>query len=704
MTARIAVVGSALTRSALVADPRLSVPAGHFLARVSMAGLGTPPVEDADLTGVASDFRRELVRRDVDRMLVADLVRLDPDAIVVDVADERFALDVLPSGAVVTVSPEYLESAPPQDGRRRVPSGDEEHLALWVAGWRTFLSTLDAVGLRERLILHHGGMAVRTADGTPARHEAAILAAARYADRLADRAAQDLDPARVVRVDDAIRHAAPADDGTADPLALAPAAAAALAAGVVAVLDGRDPWEVDGLVDVSPDAEPAECAAPQAHAEPAAPQAPAESAAPEPSAPHRDVVESDYANYGVDPVRWESAEEFAASGFGPGLHILPLPDGNHLDLIIRGDLGGVGERHSVVVFLTGAMSQRNSVAPPFFAGRRLSYELGIPWVAVSDPSMQLADDLLLGWYTGSPGSQAHATLLAALRALADGLGRDLLLVGGSGGGFAALRLNEELEGRSSVFAWNPQTDLLDYHPPAVRDYLRTLFPGEELDPVAEREAVEARLAEEGIGHRVGTLDAGRRVVVFQNAGDHHVEGHLLPLVHRTPGMTGGPRRFATDAEHQVRIATWGAGHAALPAHVTARAVDAMRRGHSASTVATDIDALLAHERGDDSDGPDVLVTAEPGGLSRVDWAAFPGEADDGHACTLSRMHGEDVVDQVEHIGPPVVLPRLDEGEHWRLEAFDARGRRVHEIHVDGRGDPVPSGGMGGSARPRRARQ
>ena len=121
-------------------------------------------------------------------------------------------------------------------------------------------------------------------------------------------------------------------------------------------------------------------------------------------------------------------------------------------------------------------------------------------------------------------------------------------------------------------------------------------------------------------------------------------------------------------------------------------------------MATDIDALLAHERGDDSDGPDVLVTAEPGGLSRVDWAAFPGEADDGHACTLSRMLGEDVVDQVEHIGPPVVLPRLDEGEHWRLEAFDARGRRVHEIHVDGRGDPVPSGGMGGSARPRRARQ
>lgn len=701
MTARIAVVGSALTRSALVADPRLSVPAGHFLARVSMAGLGTPPVEDADLAGVASDFRRELVRRDVDRMLVADLVRLDPDAIVVDVADERFAFDVLPSGAVVTVSPEYLESAPPQDGRRRVPSGDEEHLALWVAGWRTFLSTLDAVGLRERLILHHGGMAVRTADGTPARHEAAILAAARYADRLADRAAQDLDPARVVRVDDAIRHAALADDGTADPLALAPAAAAALAAGVVAVLDGRDPWEVDGLVDVSPDAEPAECAAPQAHAEPAAPQAPA---APEPAAPHRDVVDSDYANYGVDPVRWESAEEFAASGFGPGLHILPLPDGNHLDLIIRGDLGGVGERESVVVFLTGAMSQRNSVAPPFFAGRRLTYELGIPWVAVSDPSMQLADDLLLGWYTGSPGSQAHATLLTALRGLADGLDRDLLLVGGSGGGFAALQLNEELEGRSSVFAWNPQTDLLDYHPPAVRDYLRTLFPGEELDPVAERAVVEARLAEEGIVHRVGTLDAGRRVVVFQNAGDHHVEGHLLPLVHRTPDMTGGPRRFATDAEHQVRIATWGAGHAALPAHVTARAVDAMRRGHSASTVATDIDALLAHERGDDSDGPDVLVTAEPGGLSRVDWAAFPGEADDGNACTLSRMHGEDVVDQVEHIGPPVVLPRLDDGEHWRLEAFDARGRRVHEIHVDGRGDPVLFSGTGGSARPRRARQ
>ncbi|MCR4489380.1 hypothetical protein NUV33_09870, partial [Micrococcus luteus] len=107
-------------------------------------------------------------------------------------------------------------------------------------------------------------------------------------------------------------------------LALAPAAAAALAAGVVAVLAGRDPWWVEGLVDVSPGAEPT---------------APEPSVAPEPSPPHRDVVESASANDGVDPARWESAEEFAVSGFGPGLHILPLPDGSHLDLIIRGGLG-----------------------------------------------------------------------------------------------------------------------------------------------------------------------------------------------------------------------------------------------------------------------------------------------------------------------------------------------------------------------------
>ena len=63
MTARIAVVGSALTRSALVADPRLSVPAGHFLARVSMAGLGTPPVEDADLIAGHRHRRRARLER-----------------------------------------------------------------------------------------------------------------------------------------------------------------------------------------------------------------------------------------------------------------------------------------------------------------------------------------------------------------------------------------------------------------------------------------------------------------------------------------------------------------------------------------------------------------------------------------------------------------------------------------------------------------
>ena len=151
MTLRTTVLGSRLTFNALSRHPDFVTSTAGFLSRVSLAGCGTPPVAEVDLASVPTPARTMLTR-DLDRTLLADVVVSQPDVVVLDALEERWPLVVLPSGAVVTASPELGRLG--KVAGERVPFGSDRHFALWEAGWERALLVFESVGLRDRLVLH----------------------------------------------------------------------------------------------------------------------------------------------------------------------------------------------------------------------------------------------------------------------------------------------------------------------------------------------------------------------------------------------------------------------------------------------------------------------------------------------------------------------------------------------------------------------
>lgn len=86
-------------------------------------------------------------------------------------------------------------------------------------------------------------------------------------------------------------------------------------------------------------------------------------------------------------------------------------------------------------------------------------------------------DVPLGWYAGNeeiPDLQTQ--LVRLLERISDCTGARLLIIGGSGGGYAAIQLGLSLRCRTSVLVWNPQTAIADYVPKFVTQYLCTAFP------------------------------------------------------------------------------------------------------------------------------------------------------------------------------------------------------------------------------------
>ena len=151
-----------------------------------------------------------------------------------------------------------------------------------------------------------------------------------------------------------------------------------------------------------------------------------------------------------------------AAQWRPGVHVIWLSPATHLDVLVVGDLHDATADRAVPVFLSGAVTGRNGASGPFFSGLGVMSEVGGPYLCLSDPTLDHDSELALGWYTGLPGEGVREALAHLLATVHSRLGREVLLVGGSGGGFAALSLAEVTSVPTSVFVWNPQTDILRY--------------------------------------------------------------------------------------------------------------------------------------------------------------------------------------------------------------------------------------------------
>ncbi len=166
--------------------------------------------------------------------------------------------------------------------------------------------------------------------------------------------------------------------------------------------------------------------------------------------------EPDLRQWGVHVEDWDE-DEFITGNPADGIHRLHVADNGVVDVLLRGSPLGVSSTVArVPVFFAGAVTNRANRPGPFFSGHTISASQGLPAILIADPTITDHPELSLGWYLGCDRFDALGAIARLLRRLAARYGCRFLLVGGSGGGYAALAIAERLEGCASVLCWNPR--------------------------------------------------------------------------------------------------------------------------------------------------------------------------------------------------------------------------------------------------------
>lgn len=263
---------------------------------------------------------------------------------------------------------------------------------------------------------------------------------------------------------------------------------------------------------------------------------------------------------------WDSVEDFKQRWERlPGVHTIAFDDGQPaIDIYVNENVKYEGFT-TQPIFFTGAVSARGEKKGPFFSGLGLSHSNKLPLIAIADPSLDEDSTLSLGWYTGGPNDNFEANLLLLLTVLYESLGRELLFVGGSGGGYAALNFASRSEVPSTVLVWNPQTDIYEYSERFVKEFLRSRFNFSFAALGAKDWKTYCKIRTD-IKIRTNvlipeTLNKPRRIVYLQNEGDWHRSKHLQPLWERVSSILLEVGQNKIDENRVIFIQKFAEGHA-----------------------------------------------------------------------------------------------------------------------------------------------
>lgn len=126
-----------------------------YVARQSIISATTPPYLYEGETGLRSAWQNRMVQGDLASDLLPRLIEDAPrtDLLIWDLTGERRGVQPLGDGSFGTISPDSTRSGILHafaDAGSPVHFGDPVHLELWTHALETFLTVLDAVGLRSR--------------------------------------------------------------------------------------------------------------------------------------------------------------------------------------------------------------------------------------------------------------------------------------------------------------------------------------------------------------------------------------------------------------------------------------------------------------------------------------------------------------------------------------------------------------------------
>lgn len=203
--------------------------------------------------------------------------------------------------------------------------------------------------------------------------------------------------------------------------------------------------------------------------------------------------------------------------------------------------------------------KREEYAHPYFQRIKMFDDLDGIAISLADPSLDLAEDIQIGWMLGSRWVNYAETVATFFEGLFEHFGirnDQALFFGSSGGGFISLVLGTHVRG-AKVLAMNPQTELLRFHD--VRELSRVLEAGWA--------GVSNMTIYRNYHHRFSIAALWEKeqhipnVTVMVNTYDAwHIEHHIAPMI---KGMVN---KEIQKGEFQIRFfSSEAAGHNPLPA-------------------------------------------------------------------------------------------------------------------------------------------
>lgn len=189
--------------------------------------------------------------------------------------------------------------------------------------------------------------------------------------------------------------------------------------------------------------------------------------------PRTGLRETKHDFYGVPHVQQKGISTLKFHGQPTAVHTVPIGNGLTLDFYAK-----LGMSDELVVTLMGANLADKNFYPRF--ARVSSMRNRVPGLmAFADPTLLLDPELemRLSWYLGGPALDPARLILTAVRKAQGKTGaKHVAFVGGSGGGFAALRMSAMVPG-SLAFVQEPQTNIGNYIPHVVDTYFEKSWPG-----------------------------------------------------------------------------------------------------------------------------------------------------------------------------------------------------------------------------------
>lgn len=197
--------------------------------------------------------------------------------------------------------------------------------------------------------------------------------------------------------------------------------------------------------------------------------------------PKSGLVEDWDDHFAVPAVRQRSINALRFNGQSTAVHRVPLENGLTLDFYAR-----LGRSDELVLTFHGAYRKDNYRYPRFERVQSLT-NVFPAHIAFADPTLRLdrSKKMLLSWYLGGPGWDPMEDILKVIQRARGRTGsKHVLCIGGSGGGFAALRLSAHIPG-SLAYVQAPATDIHNCFPTAKKNYFDAVWPGWDADALLD---------------------------------------------------------------------------------------------------------------------------------------------------------------------------------------------------------------------------